>query len=95
MKRKLITVAICIIFSVGVCACGQKSTSSQPGSVEDESSVALTAKSDQAVSRDGFSIQEISDELFERMKSGNTYKDDCVVPREDLRYLLVLHKDTK
>ena len=27
------------------------------------------------------------------MKSGNTYKEDCMVPREDLRYLLVLHKD--
>ena len=27
------------------------------------------------------------------MKAGNTYKEDCIVPREDLRYLLVLHKD--
>ena len=44
-------------------------------------------------SREGFVIQEISDELFERMKSGNTYKEDCIVPREDLRYLLMLHKD--
>lgn len=43
--------------------------------------------------RDGFSIQEISDELYARMKGGNTYKEDCIVPREDLRYLLVLHKD--
>ena len=44
-------------------------------------------------SREGFVIQEISDELFERMKSGNTYKEDCIVPRENLRYLLMLHKD--
>ena len=36
---------------------------------------------------------EISDDLFQRMKAGNTYKEDCIVPREDLRYLLVLHKD--
>ena len=43
--------------------------------------------------RPGFSVREISDDLFDRMKRGNTYKDDCVVPREDLRYLLVLHKD--
>lgn len=42
---------------------------------------------------DGFSIHEISDDLFERMKSGHTYKENCIVPREDLRYLLVLHKD--
>ena len=27
------------------------------------------------------------------MKAGNTYRSDCIVPREDLRYLLVLHKD--
>ena len=43
--------------------------------------------------REGFAIQEISDELFESMKMGNTYKADCIVPREDLRYLLLLHKD--
>ena len=43
--------------------------------------------------RAGFSIREISDDLFDRMKMGNTYKEDCIVPREDLRYLLVLHKD--
>ena len=27
------------------------------------------------------------------MRGGNTYKEDCIVPREDLRYLMVLHKD--
>ena len=43
--------------------------------------------------REGFSVREISDDLFDRMKGGNTYKEDCIVPREDLRYLLVLHKD--
>lgn len=43
--------------------------------------------------REGFSIREISDDLFDRMVEGNTYKEDCTVPREDLRYLLVLHKD--
>lgn len=43
--------------------------------------------------REGFSIREISDDLFDRMRRGNTYKEDCIVPREDLRYLLVLHKD--
>ena len=43
--------------------------------------------------REGFSVREISDDLFDRMKRGNTYKKDCIVPRKDLRYLLVLHKD--
>lgn len=43
--------------------------------------------------REGFSVSEITDELFDRMKAGNTYKEDCIVPREDLRYLSVLHID--
>ena len=47
----------------------------------------------ESMGREGFSIHEISDDLFERMKRGNTYKENCIVPREDLRYLLVLHKD--
>ena len=32
------------------------------------------------------------DEIFARIK-GKSYKDNCTVPREDLRYLHVLHKD--
>ncbi len=43
--------------------------------------------------RNGFSIREISNDLYDRMRGGNTYKEDCIVPREDLRYLTVLHKD--
>jgi hypothetical protein len=48
-----------------------------------------------AETREGFSIRDISEGLFDRMKRGNTYKEDCIVPREDLRYLMVLHKDLK
>ena len=43
--------------------------------------------------REGFSIWPITDELLYRMKQGNTYKSDCIVPREDLRYIQALHKD--
>lgn len=39
-----------------------------------------------------FYITEITDELFAKMQ-GKSYKDNCTVPREDLRYLHVLHKD--
>ena len=39
-----------------------------------------------------FYITEITDEIFDRMK-GKSFKDDCTVPREDLRYLHVLHKN--
>ncbi len=34
----------------------------------------------------------IPDDIFEKMQ-GKTYKEDCPIPREDLRYLRVLHKD--
>jgi hypothetical protein len=42
--------------------------------------------------KDDFYITEITDEIFERIK-GKSFKDNCTVPREDLRYLHVLHKD--
>ena len=39
-----------------------------------------------------FRISEITDEIFERIR-GKSFKDDCTLPREDLRYLHVLHVD--
>ena len=39
----------------------------------------------------GFYVKAIDDEIFERIK-GKSFKDDCTLPREDLRYLHVLHK---
>ena len=39
-----------------------------------------------------FYMTEISDDLLERMK-GKSFKDDCTVQKEDLRYIHVLHKD--
>lgn len=39
-----------------------------------------------------FYMTEITDDIFERIK-GKSFKDDCTLPREDLRYLHVLHKD--
>ena len=39
----------------------------------------------------GFYVKEIDDEIFARIK-GKSFKDDCTLPREDLRYLHVLHK---
>ena len=38
---------------------------------------------------DSFRISEITDEIFERIQ-GKSFKDDCTLPREDLRYLHVL-----
>lgn len=41
---------------------------------------------------EGFSVSLISDEVFDRIY-GKSYKEDCFVPREELRYLNVLYKD--
>ena len=40
----------------------------------------------------GFWISGIDEATFARMK-GKSYKDNCPIPLEDLRYLHVLHKD--
>ncbi len=37
-----------------------------------------------------FYISEIPDDIFEKMQ-GRSYKADCTVPREELRYIHVLH----
>ena len=41
-----------------------------------------------------FSVSKISDSVFERMR-GRSYKEGCRVAREELRYLLCLHKDAQ
>lgn len=40
---------------------------------------------------DSFYIKEIDDEIFARI-NGKSYKENCTVPVDDLRYLHVLHK---
>ena len=37
-----------------------------------------------------FKISPIPDDIFAKMQ-GKSFKDNCTVPREDLRYLKVLH----
>lgn len=41
-----------------------------------------------------FTVSEIDDDVFARMQ-GRSYKADCPVPREELRYLMCLHRDAK
>ena len=41
---------------------------------------------------EAFYIRELDQELMDRIR-GRSYKDDCTVPVEDLRYLHVLHRD--
>ena len=45
-----------------------------------------------AENNQGFYMSKIDDEIFARIK-GKSFKDDCTLPREDLRYIHVLHKD--
>lgn len=45
-----------------------------------------------ALADEGFTVSEITPEIFARIK-GKSYKDNCPIPLEDLRYLRVLHKD--
>lgn len=42
----------------------------------------------------GFWVSEIDEATFARMK-GKSYKDNCPIPLDDLRYVHVLHKDIK
>ncbi len=44
------------------------------------------------VKNSGFYMTEITDEIFARIY-GKSFKEECTLPREDLRYLHVLHKD--
>ena len=76
------------------------STSATP---KDESSVdssesditSITPKDDiglAAASDEAFYAIPIPDEIFAKMQ-GKSYKDDCTIPRDDLRYIHVLHKN--
>ena len=44
--------------------------------------------------KEGFYILKIDDKIFARIK-GKSYKDNCTIPIEELRYLHILHKDLK
>lgn len=62
-------------------------------SIADNVITANTDAADKSNNEDSqFYITEITDELFAKMQ-GKSYKDNCTVPRKDLRYIHVLHKD--
>ena len=88
------------ITTVPVIESAADSTSATP---KDESSVdssesdinSITPKDDiglAAASDDAFYAIPIPDEIFAKMQ-GKSYKDDCTIPRDDLRYIHVLHKN--
>ena len=62
----------------------------QPEISEESESQPKTPKTEEASAADEFYVSEIPDDIFEKMQ-GKSYKEDCTVPREDLRYVHVLH----
>ena len=54
--------------------------------------IVLTAALCSAGANDEFSVSMIDEAIFSRMK-GKSYKDNCPIPLDDLRYVRVLHVD--
>lgn len=50
----------------------------------------LSVAAEEAEPEDWFTVNEINDEIFERI-NGKSYKEGCRVPLEELRYLTVAH----
>ncbi len=80
LKNKNCIPCLFLLVSILLSACDSVDTA-----LNENTSDAIS-QSEVISEREGFSIHEISDDLFARMKAGNTYKRDCVVPYEDLRY---------
>ena len=58
------------------------------------SACAATKDTEADMQTDSFYISEITDEIFSRI-DGKSFKEECTLSRDDLRYLHVLHKDTE
>ena len=92
-KGFLLTTLLAAVMSFGLFACGQATSSSASSSSASSSSAQAASGSElNADEQKAFYISEITDDIFARIK-GKSFKDDCTLPREDLRYLHVLHKD--
>lgn len=62
----------------------------EPDHTQKEQSVENADRTGKSITEEAFYISKIPDDIFEKMQ-GKSYKADCTVPREDLRYLHVLH----
>lgn len=88
------TFIVLIALPLFITACGDdKEQAPQPFTLEWKAGQALTQEQiDQYGIDRCFTSEEISEALFARIY-GKSYKTDCTVPRSDLRYLKVLHKN--
>lgn len=89
----LYLVLMTTLAGTGACAAGNGesksslSASAAADSLKGEDSVKAEPEDDPLT---WFEIKEIDDDIFSRIK-GKSYKDDCTVPLEELRYLTVAH----
>lgn len=63
---------------------------SKSDKVADSDTGRTTGNDSHEISSSDFYISEITEDIFARMQ-GKSYKEDCTVPREDLRYVHVRH----
>lgn len=71
-------------------ASGSKNSGTTQTDADEKKDSKKDSKNDHEISSDDFYISEIPDDIFAKMQ-GKSYKDDCTVPRDDLRYVHVLH----
>lgn len=91
MKRIFYLMALTFIAALGLASCSNEEqvTPNQtfyPGQIVPEK--AIVAQGEASFFKD----IEIPDTIFTLMQ-GKSFKEDCTVPRSDLRYLLCLHRD--
>ena len=89
MKR---LICVLIMLSVMVTGCSAAAPQSDVPMDEAVHKAETATTGENEMTEDAFYITEITDEIFDRIY-GKSFKEDCTLPREDLRYLHVLHKD--
>ncbi len=93
VKEFLLTGLLAVGMSLGLAACDQAGGTSAPATDANPPAEQAANNTELSTSeQEAFYSTPITDEIFARIK-GKSFKDDCTLPREDLRYLHVLHKD--
>lgn len=71
-------------------ASGNKNSGTTQADMDVKKDSKKDSNNDHKITSDDFYISEIPDDIFAKMQ-GKSYKDNCTVPRDDLRYVHVLH----
>ncbi len=94
MKRILVSLALSAFISFSYITCTGASIvhAAEPMSMFELSKAARESEALDANYEEYFYISKITDDIFARIE-GKSFKDNCTLPRKELRYLHVLHKD--